>query len=62
MPISFTKMHAHGDDFIVVDMRGKVDSITSEVAQRLGVNGYQYVRKSGGKGYLATSRICAPWG
>jgi diaminopimelate epimerase len=36
MALSFTKMHAHGDDFIVIDMRGKVDSITSEVAQRLG--------------------------
>ncbi len=34
--LRFTKMHAHGDDFVIVDMRGKVDSITSEVARRLG--------------------------
>lgn len=36
MTLSFTKMHAHGDDFIVVDLRGQVDPITSEVARRLG--------------------------
>ncbi|CAJ0892037.1 Diaminopimelate epimerase [Ralstonia sp. LMG 32965] len=29
-------MHAHGDDFVVIDMRGKIDLITSEVARRLG--------------------------
>ena len=25
MTVDFTKMHAHGDDFVVVDMRGKAD-------------------------------------
>lgn len=36
MTTPFIKMHAHGDDFVVVDMRGKIDPITSEVARRLG--------------------------
>lgn len=36
MNVRFIKMHANGDDFIVVDMRGKVDLITSEVARHLG--------------------------
>jgi hypothetical protein len=36
MPIQFRKMHAHGDDFVVVDMRGQHDQITPEVARRLG--------------------------
>ena len=36
MTVDFIKMHAHGDDFVVVDMRGKADQITSEVARRLG--------------------------
>ncbi|OGB50105.1 MAG: diaminopimelate epimerase [Burkholderiales bacterium RIFOXYC12_FULL_60_6] len=35
MTVRFIKMHANGDDFIVVDMRGKIDPITSEVARRL---------------------------
>jgi len=33
---AFVKMHANGDDFVIVDRRGKVDPITSEVARRLG--------------------------
>jgi hypothetical protein len=36
MTVRFIKMHANGDDFIVVDIRGKIDPITSEVARRLG--------------------------
>ena len=36
MTLSFVKMHAHGDDFVIVDLRGEVDPITSEVARRLG--------------------------
>jgi len=36
MTLSFVKMHAHGDDFVIVDLRGKVDPITSDVARRLG--------------------------
>jgi diaminopimelate epimerase len=34
--MQFRKMHAHGDDFVVVDMRGQDDPITPEVARRLG--------------------------
>jgi diaminopimelate epimerase len=29
-------LHAHGDDFVVVDRRGQDDPITPEVARRLG--------------------------
>jgi diaminopimelate epimerase len=36
MPILFRKMHAHGDDFVVVDRRGQDDPITSDMARRLG--------------------------
>lgn len=36
MTVRFIKMHAHGDDFIIVDMRGNGNPITSEVARRLG--------------------------
>lgn len=36
MSLSFIKMHALGDDFMVVDRRGVADPITSEVAKRLG--------------------------
>jgi diaminopimelate epimerase len=36
MTLSFIKMHAHGDDFMVVDRRGQVDLITPEIARRLG--------------------------
>jgi diaminopimelate epimerase len=34
--MQFRKMHAHGDDFVVVDMRGQDDQITPEVVRRLG--------------------------
>jgi diaminopimelate epimerase len=36
MPMLFRKMHAHGDDFVVVDRRGQDDPITPDVARRLG--------------------------
>lgn len=36
MTTHFIKMHAHGDDFVVIDTRGKINPITSEVAHRLG--------------------------
>jgi diaminopimelate epimerase len=36
MPIEFCKMHAHGDDFVVIDMRGRADLITQEGVRRLG--------------------------
>ncbi|QXE07374.1 diaminopimelate epimerase (plasmid) [Paraburkholderia sprentiae WSM5005] len=36
MTVHFAKMHAHGDDFVIFDMRGKANPITSEVARRLG--------------------------
>jgi diaminopimelate epimerase len=34
--IHFVKMHANGDDFIVVDMRGKSSPITGELVRLLG--------------------------
>ena len=34
--LRFTKMHAHGDDFVVVDARRGSNPITSEIAMRLG--------------------------
>ncbi|WP_248730639.1 diaminopimelate epimerase [Pseudomonas sp. MWU13-2517] len=36
MPLPFVKMHAHGDDFIIVDRRGQDDPITARIARRLG--------------------------
>jgi len=36
MPLPFVKMHAHGDDFIIVDRRGLDDPITADIARRLG--------------------------
>lgn len=36
MSLNFVKMHAHGDDFVIIDRRGQVDPITSAVARRLG--------------------------
>ncbi|NWB40698.1 diaminopimelate epimerase [Pseudomonas sp. E6002] len=36
MTLQFVKMHAHGDDFIVIDRRGQDDPITAEIARRLG--------------------------
>jgi len=36
MTLNFVKMHAHGDDFVVIDLRGQSDPITAQVARRLG--------------------------
>ncbi|KAF1032855.1 MAG: Diaminopimelate epimerase [Pseudomonas sp.] len=36
MTLPFVKMHAHGDDFVIIDRRGLHDPVTSEVARRLG--------------------------
>ncbi|MFK3821319.1 diaminopimelate epimerase [Pseudomonas yamanorum] len=36
MTLQFVKMHAHGDDFIVIDRRGRDDPITAHIARRLG--------------------------
>lgn len=36
MPLSFHKMHANGDDFVIVDSRNSPLSITSALARRLG--------------------------
>ena len=36
MTLPFVKMHAHGDDFIIIDRRGQEDPITAQVARRLG--------------------------
>ncbi|OPA89117.1 diaminopimelate epimerase [Pseudomonas fluorescens] len=36
MTLPFVKMHAHGDDFIIVDRRGLDDPITPDIARRLG--------------------------
>jgi diaminopimelate epimerase len=36
MPLPFVKMHAHGDDFIIIDRRGLHDPITAKVARQLG--------------------------
>ena len=36
MQIRFRKMHAHGDDFAVVDMRAETDQITAEQVRKLG--------------------------
>jgi hypothetical protein len=36
MPLGFLKMHANGDDFVVIDMRGTPGVISSDVARRLG--------------------------
>lgn len=36
MTILFEKMHAHGDDFVIVDRRGKEGLIGSELAKRMG--------------------------
>ncbi|WP_392893998.1 diaminopimelate epimerase [Pseudomonas migulae] len=36
MPFSFHKMHANGDDFVVVDARNAADPVTSAIARRLG--------------------------
>lgn len=36
MSISFQKMHANGDDFVIVDLRGRANIIDRDVARRLG--------------------------
>ncbi len=36
MPIEFHKMHAHGDDFVIIDRRGQNNPITEKIASRLG--------------------------
>jgi diaminopimelate epimerase len=36
MTISFQKMHASGDDFVIVDLRGKENIIDRDIARRLG--------------------------
>lgn len=36
MPLSFHKMHANGDDFVVVDSRNSANPITSTLARRMG--------------------------
>lgn len=36
MPLSFHKMHAHGDDFVIVDSRNAENCITGAIARRLG--------------------------
>lgn len=36
MTLSFVKMHAHGDDFLIIDRRGLDDPISAQVARRLG--------------------------
>lgn len=36
MPLTFHKMHANGDDFIIVDARNSANPMTSALARRLG--------------------------
>lgn len=36
MSFDFQKMHANGDDFVVVDLRGQANIINRDIAQRLG--------------------------
>lgn len=36
MSFSFQKMHANGDDFVVVDLRGQANKINQNIAKRLG--------------------------
>lgn len=36
MPLNFHKMHANGDDFVVVDARNATHPITSALAKRMG--------------------------
>ncbi|WP_150653160.1 diaminopimelate epimerase [Pseudomonas fluorescens] len=36
MPLSFHKMHANGDDFVVVDARNSANPVTSALARRMG--------------------------
>lgn len=36
MALSFQKMHASGDDFVIVDLRGQANVINGDVARQLG--------------------------
>lgn len=36
MSLSFQKMHANGDDFAIVDLRGQANIINRDIAKRLG--------------------------
>lgn len=36
MPFSFQKMHANGDDFVIVDLRGQANIVNEVIAKRLG--------------------------
>lgn len=36
MSLSFYKMHANGDDFIIVDSRNAASPVTSAMARRMG--------------------------
>lgn len=36
MPLNFQKMHANGDDFVIVDSRNSANPVTSAMAQRMG--------------------------
>lgn len=36
MSINFQKMHANGDDFVIVDLRGQVNIIDRDIARQLG--------------------------
>ncbi|VVP67747.1 Diaminopimelate epimerase [Pseudomonas fluorescens] len=36
MPLSFHKMHANGDDFVIVDSRHTPNPVTSQLARRMG--------------------------
>lgn len=36
MPLTFHKMHANGDDFVVIDSRNISNPVTSQLARRLG--------------------------
>ncbi|MHC8401455.1 diaminopimelate epimerase [Pseudomonas sp. MDT1-17] len=36
MPLSFHKMHANGDDFVIVDSRNSANPMTSLMARRMG--------------------------
>ncbi|VVP14059.1 hypothetical protein [Pseudomonas fluorescens] len=36
MSLSFHKMHANGDDFVIVDSRNAGNSMTADIARRMG--------------------------
>ncbi|WP_166217212.1 diaminopimelate epimerase [Pseudomonas atagonensis] len=36
MPLTFHKMHANGDDFVLIDARNSDNPVTSQLARRLG--------------------------